>query len=435
MVVASAAPAQTPRVLTLEQALRTARERQPQIRQAQAAARAADARVDEARAGWLPQVSASAAYQRTTANFIPRPSLLPVCNAGQTTNCLPPGNQANNSWDTANFFNNSLTVNQLIWDFGQTTGRLHSTQAQADAFRSSERNTQQQIDLVVRSSFFDARANKALVKVAAETLDNQVKHLEQVDAFVHAGTRPDIDLFQSRTDVANAKVQLINAQNSYGVSRAQLNQAMGVEQDTDYDVADDALPALANEDASTDDLMPEALKARPDVLAIEQQVKALLNALSSIRGAYWPTFAASAGATQGGTKLDDLGWNVQAGVSLTWNLYQGGFTTGQVHEAEANVAAQVAALDSLRLQVRLDVDQARLALRAAKASTGAAAEALLNARERLKLAEGRYQTGIGSIIELDDAQVAVTTAAAQAVQADYRVATARAQLAKALGRP
>ena len=88
----------------------------------------------------------------------------------------------------------------------------------------------------------------------------------------------------------------------------------------------------------------------------------------------------------------------------------------------------------MRQQVRLGVEQARLAVRAAKAALGAAVEAEVNAREQLRLAEGRYAAGVGSIIELGDAQVAETTAAAQRVQADYNVSTARAQLLNALGR-
>ena len=90
--------------------------------------------------------------------------------------------------------------------------------------------------------------------------------------------------------------------------------------------------------------------------------------------------------------------------------------------------------DLVRQRVRLGVEQARLAVRAAKAAVGAANEAEANAREQLRLAEGRYQAGVGSIIELGDAQIAATTAAAQKVQADYNVSTARAQLLNALGR-
>jgi outer membrane protein len=119
---------------------------------------------------------------------------------------------------------------------------------------------------------------------------------------------------------------------------------------------------------------------------------------------------------------------------LTWSLFQGGLTRAQVSEAQANVIGMAAQLDLMRQQVQSDVDGARLALRAAKESLSATREALVNARERLRLAEERYAVGVGSAIELGDAQVALTQASAQAVQADDRLATARAQLLRALGR-
>jgi len=128
-----------------------------------------------------------------------------------------------------------------------------------------------------------------------------------------------------------------------------------------------------------------------------------------------------------------LNWT--GGVSLSWNLFQRMLTPAQVREQEAAIHSLEAQRDALRLQVRLDVVQARLAVRAAKASLGAANEALINADSQLRLAEGRFQTGVGSIIELGDSQVARTNAAAQKVQAEYNVSSARAQLLKALGRP
>ena len=85
--------------------------------------------------------------------------------------------------------------------------------------------------------------------------------------------------------------------------------------------------------------------------------------------------------------------------------------------------------------MRLDVDQARLAVRAAKAAVEASAQALVNAGDLLRLAEGRYEAGVGSIIELGDAQVAATSAGQQKVQSDYSLAEARAGLLRALGRP
>jgi outer membrane protein len=109
-------------------------------------------------------------------------------------------------------------------------------------------------------------------------------------------------------------------------------------------------------------------------------------------------------------------------------------TRAQVDEAAANLQGIDAQKSVELLQIRLDVETARLAVRAAKSSIGAANDALVNGREQLRLAEARYSTGVGSIIELNDAQVAYASAEAQVVIARYNLATARVQLLAALGR-
>jgi len=325
-------------------------------------------------------------------------------------------------------------VNQLLWDFGQTYGRYKAARSLTEAQENNERAVSLQIDNTVRAAFFLARANRALVTVANEAVVNFGKHLEQVQGFVEVGTRPEIDLAQARADLANARSQLIDAQNNYLIAKAQLNQAMGIIGPTDYEVADQSLLPIQGEESPIDALADEAMRARPEVIALQDQIRAQLQTVSAIKGAYGPAVGATAGATTGGTRVDDLGWNVAFGLTLTWQIYQGGFTNAQVHEAEATAGQLAAQLDQLRQQVRFDIEQASLAVRAAKAVIEADRETVVNARDRLRLAEGRYETGVGSAIELGDAQVALTTAEAQTVQADDRLSTARAQLLRALGR-
>lgn len=424
MIHALAALLAAVRVVTLGEAVQSARERQPQLRQARAAAEAASARQSEALAPMLPQVNANASYLRTTVNSVSRPGA-PVT----------PGQQGSSSFRTLPSLSDSISASQLLFDFGATPNRYRAAGALAEAARDEERATSLQVDFTVRSAYFDARANKALVRVAEETLANQQRHLEQTEGFVQAGTHPEIDLVQARTDTANARVQLINAQNAYEQSKVALNAAMGILGPTDFDVSDESMAPLPNEDDPLgEQLFDEATAARPEVSALEQQVRASQLSASAIRGQYGPSISANAGFTQAGEFIDRLGWNATFGVTLSWQIFQGGLTRAQVREAEANVANNVAQLDLLRQQIRTDVDSARLAVRAAKASISATQEALTNARVRLNLAGQRYEVGVGSAIELGDAQVALTQASAQAVQADDRLATARAQLLRALGR-
>jgi outer membrane protein len=422
---AAPAPASAPtRVITLEEALRNAREHQPLLRQTHAATAAAAARAREAQAGLLPQVTAQAAYLRTTANFFARPGSVPAAAGGGSGGSLR----------SFNFFSDSVTANQLLYDFGQTSGRASAFEALAVATADSGRATELQVLLSVRTAYFDAYASRALVAVARETLTNLRLHLAQIEGFVQVGTRPDIDLAQARSDAANAEVQLITAENTYEISKATLNQTMGIAGALDYEVAAEKMPAVGGEAQLVEPLLEEALLARPEIASIREQVRAQQLTLRSIQGAYGPSLGANAGLTQGGVALDQYRWNLSAGLTLTWQLYQGGLVSAQVREVEANVAQLVAQYDFLREQLRVEVQQTRLAVRGARASIGAVQEALANARLRLQLAEARYQTGVGNAIELGDAQVAVTAAAVQAVQAEQRLSTARAQLLKALGR-
>jgi outer membrane protein len=413
------------RILTLGDAVSMAMKNGPTMIQAHANTQAAEARVIQRRAPLLPQLTSSALYQRTTSNFAPSPGVLPMGTTPRT---------ASNSWDTFNNWNFNIGLTQLVWDFGVSYQTFRAAEALARSQSATERATLLTIEAQARTAYFTARAQKALTQVASETLANQDRHLQQISGFVRVGTRPEIDLAQARTDRANAQVQLINAENNYSTAKAQLNLVMGLDAAPDYDVADETLPPIDGEDQPTDTLLVEALKSRPELVAFEQQVEAQRMALKGSKGAYAPAFSVGTAASARGTDITDMGYNWNAGVTMRWDIFTGLSTYGVVKEAAANLTAIEAQLSGQKQQVRLDVEQARLAVRAAKAALTASDEALINARERLRLAEGRYQAGVGSVIELSDAQLAMTTASAQRVQADYTVASARAQLLHALGR-
>lgn len=431
------------RILTLEEALRLASVNHPQLHAARAQTEASTARVAEAKAPLLPQVTGTASYQRSTSNYVPQPGALPkslatstlTATTTSTSTATTSGSSSSSSWNTVPSYNAKLTASELIYDFGQTTGKWNAAKATLRSQAENERNSDVQVAFNLRSAYFTAAAARALVKVAEETLNNQEAHLKQIQGFVQAGTRPEIDLAQARTDRANAKVQLINAQVAYDTGKALLNQTMGIERNTEYDVADPVAESVPGEDDSTDVIVPVALKARPDLLSLARQIEAQELFTKSIKGGYAPSLGVSTTLSDGGADLGNLAWNWSAMLGLTWQLFGGGITDAQMREARANTAMLRAQYDLQHQQVRADVEQARLGVRATKAAIEATHEAAVNARVRLNLAEGRYQAGVGNIIELGDSQVALTAAAAQEIQAVFNLAIARAKLLQALGQP
>ena len=421
--VPDAIPAEAARVVHLADVERAARGHQPQMAVARAAVAAAQSRVGAANASYLPQVTGTVQYQRTTGNFAPRPGT--VVPAHAVTSLSP-------SYD---LFNYGVSASQLVYDFGQTSNRIGAAKAAREAQEAVEKSTDVQVVFAVRRAYFQALAQKALVGVAQETLDNQHKHLAQIEGFVRAGVRPEIDLVQAHTSISNAEVALITARNGYDGGKVLLNQAAGVVGATDFDVVDEDPPAVEDEDQPLQTLLGKALASRPDLAVYDRQQQQQEQTIGSIRGALWPTVSVTAGATEVGTSLGGTVPNWNIGALLGWPIFQGGLTQAQVAEAEANLQGIHGQRALAVLQIQSDVEQARLAVVATKATMGSAQAAVGSAREQLRLAEARYAAGIGGILELSDAQLAYSSAAVQLIQARYNRATARAQLLAALGRP
>src|SRR5580698_2179167 len=417
------------RVLTLEAAERAAVEAQPQLRVARAQTAVAEATVGQFRSPLLPQVTGVAQYGHEWGSFRTLGT-----NTNQTAGGAAVTTSAgglSNSFDT---YSLGVTATQLIYDFGQTSEKYSSAKASAEAQRYEEQVTRLTIVSTVRQAYFTARANKELVDVAQETLSNQQKHLVQVQAFVQVGTQPEIALAQQQAAVANAKVALIASQNNYDTAKAQLNEAAGLVGGTAYDVTDEQEPPVDDEDQPLETLVEKAFASRPELANLWKQEDAQHATIRSAKGGYGPSLVATGGASEAAILPSSPSPNVNLGVTLTWPIFQGGLTVATVHEAEAALSSITATRDLTRLQIQLGVNTAQLAVRAAKATIGASDEALTSAREQLRLAEQRYATGVGNIIELDDSQVTYTSAAAQVVQARYNLASARAQLLAALGR-
>ena len=422
------------RTVSLAEAEHAAEVQRPDVRIAHANTAAGAARTEQTRAGLLPQIKAEGEYDRTTGNRRQRP--------GRTTTVT-------NDWTFYNWFEGQVTGTQLIWDFGKTWNNWRAAEMRAVALADTERAARLEAVGAVRAAFFRARASKALIGVARQTLTNEERHFDQITGFVQAGTRPEIDLAQARAGRANARVAVIRAENDFTVARAELNQTMGVAGDTEYDVTDDSFAAVPGETGPLGALIDEAIAARPDLAALDRKVRAQELAARAARGAYWPTLNLVGGARDEGQSLTSspaldqfaqiypaggMAWNVWGGVQVLWPLFQGFQTRGQVREADAATEAARAERDGLVNQVWVAVQQAAVTVRSAQEALGASDEALTAARERLRLADGRYTAGVGSIIELADAELAAANAGAQRVAAEYALATARAALTLALGR-
>ena len=179
--------------------------------------------------------------------------------------------------------------------------------------------------------------------------------------------------------------------------------------------------------------MKTAYQNRPDLnaAAIERKSTALSVALA--QKGYYPAFSGSAGYSWSGEDFSQKDENWTAGVTLSVPIFNGFSTKHKVEEARANLKSAESQEETLRQSVFLDVKQAFLTLQEAVAKIPVAELTVTQARENLELANGRYEAGVGSPIEVTDSQVSYSQVQYAYIQALYQYQTAQTNLDKAMG--
>jgi len=395
--------------LDLKRCLAIAEENQPAIIAAGHGARAAQSRMGQAKAGYFPKIDLSAGYNKTQP--VPSPILR-----------TPTG-----SYDQ---YTASASLSQTLYDFGKTSRQVDIQKFGAEAADSDLENIRASVAFGVKVAYYAYLQAQRNVKVGEETVAQLQTHLEQAQGFFAAGTKPKYDVTKAEVDISNARIAQLHAHNYVRLAKLNLDNAMGIPNAPAYTLVDDL--DYRKYEISIEDAMAKAYEARPDIHSSSAKIRGAEGAVELARNGYYPTLSGYAQYNWAGTTvpLSD-GWNV--GVSLTLPLFSGFSTDYQMRESTANYNALVFNEEQLRQNVFYEVQQAYLNLGEAEEKIPAANLALRQAREILDLSLGRYTAGVGSPIEVTDAQIAYSNAQTAHIQSlsDYKVA--QAALEKAIG--
>jgi outer membrane protein len=402
--------AAAPPPLTMDEAVATALAQRPALGAARGQATAAAAVARQVRGGLLPQVGVDGRYTVRRDD--------------------PPGDGATTRDDAAA----SLSADVLVWDFGRTSNRWRAARRSAEAASQDARAVVQDVVLEVRTAYLGLLAADALEAVAREALANRERHLAQTEEMVKVGTRAAIDLARLQTQAESARAALIRAGNATRIARTRLDVAMGQPGRPAYVPVAPSLPTLAIEDEPTEALFAIATAARPELAASRASVEAQRHAVAAANRALWPSLRLGAGASASADELENPGWGASAALTLSWTIFDGLSSSAAAQAERARLDISRAQLGDREQRIWEEIEDAATAVASARAELPAAEAALAAARDLLGLAEARYREGVGSSLELADAQLELSTAAAERVRVVYDLASARAQLLRSVGR-
>ncbi len=383
----------------------------PSLRAASASVQSSDASLTLARAAYFPALAISGSATRTDGAFVFNPS-------------IPPRVQSYNTYTAG------LAAQQTIYDFGKTDGRVSSAHELYNASTINFQSSRINVIANAEMAYYTVLEAQRVVDVNQEALNQTQAHLKEAQAYYRVGTRPQFDVTTAQVNVANANVNLISSKNQLRIAGLQLENSMGVHSDVPYSLSDTmGVPSFS---LSLDSVKAIALTERQDLLAARASVQSSQSLVTSASGQRLPTVAL-AGAWNWSSFDFPLRSRWNAGVTLSVPLFQGFGIDAQVDQAEANLESAKANFTLVVENALLDVEQSYLSVKEAADRIDATSKLVGQASENLKIAEGRYSFGVGSAIEITDAQVTLSSARLSSIQALYDYNTSLIKLKRATG--
>jgi len=419
------AAAQEKVTLTLEDSIRLALKQNPFYLANQAREDQATASVKEAYAGFFPTLNVQGTDVLDKKVFtIEFPSMIP----GQ-----PPTKVKFDFTRTYTFaFNFSLPV----YTGGRLVSGYKSAKFNLDATREAVRQSREETVLNVKKGFYGYLLARSFVSVAEEGVTLAEKHYTNVKNLYDVGMASKFDLLRSEVQLSNLKPQLIRARNAVATAEIGLKMLLGL--DLAQPVEFKGELTFQDVEANVDANIAEALTRRPEINQIQYQTLMAAEMVKLNRGAGLPTVAIG-GAYNYWSNLLNLkssSWEDYYQINLVLNvpIFNGFSTSAKVAQAKAALHQLEYSRKGLIESVKFEVQEAVLALRQARESLQSQEKNVEQAQEAVRIAELNYSEGLATNLDVSSAQVALSQAKTNRVQALYDYAVALAQIEKSVGK-
>lgn len=404
--------------LTLQQARDLALKNHPQILASQANYLRADQIIRETRSANFPTLNAeitgaqAETNSRLGAGVINDPRLFNHAGAG-------------------------VTLSQLITDSGRTHNLVANSRLQAQASRQDYQATRYDIILGVGQAYYEVLLSQQLVKVAQQTVKARQTVVDQVSELTKNKLKSDVDLSFAQVNLADAKLMQLRAQDRLNSAYAQLSQALGTQQDTQYKLSEEPMPPNVPDSAAP--LIAQAFQNRPELASMRLQIEAAKKFANAEADLKRPTVNLT--AVGGGLPFIEPG-NANPGIPDTYEavainmqipIFNGFLFTARRQAAEYQVQAQQQRTRDVEDRITRDVRSAYERAKTSLEAITATQQLLTQANLAMQLAQGRYDLGLASIVELTQAQLGQTSAQVETFDAKYEYQEAYASLQYTLG--
>jgi outer membrane protein len=415
--------------LTLEDAVRLALLRNPEILVAQAQLEELKGKITEVRSGAFPQIEMQGFGLR-----LRDPSVLNSASFDE----LPPEFRNALVPRPANLFDTGVTLRQPLYTAGKV-GTAIKLAVESRREREAElESARQRIVFRVFQAFHDLLLAQENLLVVRETVRQRQQHLDQARNRFSQGVATEVDVLRSEVNLANMRPEIIRAENRVRMARSALNNLIVV----DLDAPTGIVGKLQYESwtpPTGEELQRRAREIRPEVIVAQRQVDearltlSLAHAENKLSLDMETSFGISARDVKNLYQSDYARWDVRVNFKLP--LYDSGRKAGLIVQAQARMSAAQHALSQLLNNVNLEIKAAQDDLESSAQSVEAARVNVSQAEKVLSMMQANYQYGAATTLDVVDAQTALTLARNAVITATYEFQLAKARVRLASGSP
>jgi outer membrane protein TolC len=413
--------------LSLRDAVQTALRENKAIAAANAGMRASTARMEEARSGRLPKLNYSESFVRSNNPVFVFGSLLTQHQFGAENFNIGSLNRP----DSMNNFQSVLSVDQTLYDGGQTRNAVQSADVSRNLTAEEQRRTRMQVISGVVKAYYGVVLAAESLKTAEQALRSAEADLQRAESVRAAGMSTDVDVLSIRVHLAAVTEQRIQRAAELEVAKSALNDALGLPLDTSH-LLTSALTPLDLPDMQLASLERDASAARPEARATRLAADLAKLQVDSARSALLPQVSFHAAFEADRQQFVNKGGaNWLGSIGLRWNVFNGNGDRARIEESSHWLDRAHADEQRVDSAVRLEVRRAWADLRAATQRIEVAKAAVAEADESLRITQNRYQAGMSNVTDLLRNETAVLQSRTRYLAAvhDQRVAAAMLELA------